>query len=727
MKKLLFFLTIIILINFSAKAQLFCSYKKQVEYPKPSFYTLNYYPQIYNQLDYNKLNKIDKDFVKLEKKYLCYTKFYEKYAKYERLVKMGIKRYEKKMKRYNKKAQKYGNPFVNTILMDYLDMDSILSAKIIEISSKTKIHDSLKYISEGLKQDIQELTFKISDTKSNALSASGAKKTNYFIKAIKLNNEKIERKEEYIAFLLGNKETLSKLSERYQQLKQQFLEQEKEKQEQEQLKEKQKQEEQQKEKQEQEQYSQTTFYLFRIDQLSQKLNLSSQDKIWLSQYREAQNNIQLLEKSISQKPTKAKSELNKLTLEYWKAFESLYKIYNNHIKLDDTKKIQDFYNFSKKLYNQYIKTKDLNLLWQANHYLGVAVIKQENLLAKKFKFSDIYLTYDILPSSANTQKTKQHTVIKSETKQKQSINCIPSSIVYTYSINNSTPKILNEKGTYYRIYVGTTTKKVLPQEFREFQPITFIKVCRDPKYQQKKYYVGRYTNYTQAKNVANKLYKNYGIHAKVVKFINGKPAVNIYDTESSKITHSSEAIDIKQTKGKIYVVRIGTYSVPKSSSELNFLNSLYYTQNPDGKYIYFDGPYHSLQAAQQALKKLRVMGYNDAYIQVFNNGKKISTYKTYHKQEPINTNNNIIFAIQVGAFSKPLSNSDINKLFSPLLSHYQIDMKKKGSLYVYYVSAGNEYKHAKFLKSKIRNLGYHDAFLIAIKNNKIIPISQVIR
>ncbi len=736
MKRFAILLGIIALLWTSAHAQLFCSYKKEVKYPFPTFYSLQHFPDIFSNKDINILQSSKTQMDKQKKNYRCFVKHYEKYANYKRLVNVGLKRYEKKMYREDRRTQKYGNRFVNTVLMIYLDLDSLYSAKIIDLQARTKLNDSVKYIIDGLKQDIQELTFQIGETKSQALSTHGADKTNLFIKAIKLNKQKIDLKEDYIAFLLGDGQKTAMLQKRYASLKQKQIAQTPG-QGQNQGGHTQKQQGQQtgdqQTNQRQQQYSTTTYYIWRIDQFSQKLNLSTQDKAWLIKYRDAQNNIQNLEAQLSNGTAKDKNSVYaRLAQEYWNSFFALYNIYKNYVPEEANEKIYSYYSMSKQLYDKYQKNKDIYLLWQADHYLGAAVIMQENYLGRKLNTGTPYLTSDILPVSSTAQKTQKPKTTTPKkpttTKPGKKIKCTPSGLVYTYSIDNPRPAILRETGTYYRVYVGTTTRTVIPKEFTDYQPITYVKVCRETKYRQKRYYVGRFTSYQEAKKAASRLYTQYGIHTKVVKFINGRPATALPVTPEKTQSHPATGVkNIHQTKYLVYAVRIGTYSDPKKPSELKHLSSLYYSMTPDGKYAYYDGLYYSYTSAQKALSKLQNLGYHDAYIQAFNNGQKISLDRARKIEANVHGQGTVIFGIQVGAYSKPLSQQDYRKIFGRLGANYQISMIKKGQMYVYYVYAGTSYNQAKQMKAKVRNLGYNDAFIIALRDNKVIPLSEAIK
>ncbi len=731
MKKIVFLLSIITLLWINADAQLCCSYKGQVDYPIPSFYSLRKHPEIYSAKDRATLQSIYNQLIKEQKRYKCFVKHYKKYDNYKHLVNVGLKRYERRMQRENIRTQKYGNPFVNVALMDFLELDSIYSAKIIYLQEKTKLNDSVKYIIDGLKQDIQNLTFQIGRTKAQAISARGADKTNLFIKSIILNKKKIELKEDYIAFLLGDEQKLKQLEKRYKKLQPKIVVMQDTSSSSMTKKQQGQTTGDKGTEKTQKHYKRTTYYLFRIDQISQKLNLNAQELVWLSSYRNSQDSIQRIENLLHKANTKSRTALTtKLAKLYWKTFISLFDIYKNHLPRENYQQIYTTYDLSKKLHDKAIKTKDIYTLWQADHYLGQAVIMMENILADRFNITGRYQTSDILPSSAIAKRKIVKKGKQPTTKTRKAIHCTPSDKVYTYSIENPKPQLLRQTGTSYRVYVGTTTRQVLPQEFSDYQPITYRKICRDSRYREKKYYVGNFSTYDAAKKVANKLYTQYGIHTKVIKFINGKPAVGMPTPQPTPQPQTQTVAGIKNihsTKYLVYVVRIGTYSEAKRSSQLKHLNRLYYATTDDGKYTYFDGPYYTYASAQTALRKLRSLGYQDAYIQAFNNGQKLSITRAKQIETGAHTQAQTIFGIQVGAYSQPLTQSKFQQIFGKLNTYYSVSMIRKGVMYVYYIHAGTTYNQAKQIKAKVKRLGYKDAFIIAIQNNKIVPLSSVVK
>ncbi len=716
MKKIVFLLGII-LIAWSAQAQLFCSYKKQINYPLPSFNSYYKYPGIYTAKDAAQIRFLQKQFEKQKKTYKCYKKFDEQYNHYNRLTQIGLKRYEKKKKRSLRKALKYGQKFIDVCMVAYLDLDSLYTAKIFEIQGKNKLPDSLKYLADSLKSEINKVNFQIANAKAQAISNKGIKRVEKFMQACSLNKTKLDWKETYISLLMRDKNTIKFLKQKYPKPTRDTIPP-----------------------------VDTTrgpgvgknqphstkrprYYIPRIDELAPYLKLSTEERVKNNNYKELLEKIQNTEAILNTSVVKdTVSLMAKLGDLYYQAYRELYNIYAGHLTQKELQQVDRYYTTAEIFYNKYQKNKSLSDLWQAVHYIIPAVITAENILSQRYKLGGQYNVADIIPKAKTANvpaKTKQKTQ-KQKQQQTGKIHCTPSSVVYTYDLNNPKARLLRESGTYYRIYVGTSTRYVLPKEFADYQPITYIKVCKEKQYKQKRYYVGKFTDKQKALAAARRLYRDFGIKAKVVTFVNGHPKGIVKDNVSSS-NNLYGVPDITTTKYLVYAIRLGTYTLPKHPHEIKHLRKLYYQITSDGKYAYYDGLYYHYQEASSALAKLKNMGYSDAYIRAFNNGEVISISRAKAIERNVNTSGKVIFGVQVGAFSKPLSQENYRKLYSRLGTNYQVSMIEKGGMFVYYVYAGTTYNQAKEMKQKIRRLGYTDAFVIAIKNNKIVPLSEVIR
>ncbi len=722
MKKIIFLLGIILFTWSIAQAQLFCSYKKQINYPLPSFTSFHKYPGIYSGKDAAQIKFLQKQLEKQKKKYKCYTKFDEQYNHYNRLTQIGLKRYEKKKMRSLRKALKYGRKFIDVCMVAYLDLDSLYTAKIFSIQAKNKLPDSLTYLADSLKNEINGLNFQIANAKAQAVSSKGIKRIEKFMQACTLNKKKLDMKETYISLLMRDKNTIKLLKQKYP-IKTVTTTAKPKK-------------------------DTTTagpaantnkptttqrprYYIPRIDELAPYLKLTTEERVKNDTYKELQEKIQNTEALLNTSVVKDTAGLMaKLGDLYWQAYKQLYDIYAGHLNPSELQQVNRYYSSAEKLHGKYQKNKELSDLWQAVHYIIPAVITAENILSEKYKLGGQYNIADIIPQAQTAKvpaKAKQKNKPKKQAgKQAGKINCTHSSLVFTYDINNPRAHLLHESGTYYRIYVGTSTRHVLPQEFSDYQPITYLKVCKERQYKQKRYYVGKFTDKQKALAAARRLYRDFGIKAKVVTFVNGRPK-GVVKANALTSNNLYGVPDITTTKYLVYAIRLGTYTLPKHPQEIKHLRKLYYQITRDGKYAYYDGLYYSYSEASSALRRLKNMGYTDAYIRAFNNGQVISIDRSKAIERNVNAGGKIIFGVQVGAFSNPLSQEKYRKLYSRLGANYQVSMIEKGGMYVYYIYAGTTYKQAKELKQKIRHLGYPDAFVIAIRNNKIVPLSEVIK
>ncbi len=314
--------------------------------------------------------------------------------------------------------------------------------------------------------------------------------------------------------------------------------------------------------------------------------------------------------------------------------------------------------------------------------------------------------------------------------------------LYEYSYANPRPVLSHTAGgTIYRVQVGTSLGLLPVNELKDYNKI-YYETTTGSKYM--KFLVGDFTNYDDAQTTLNTLKSKGYTTAFIVKYIDGKRKGASYSSSYTNSTNrGSQIINVTSTKYLIYFVQLGTYTSPKTSADLANYKNLYKRNLTDGKIEYFIGPYYRYNQAETALPNVKQKGFTDAKIVAYNNGSNITIDKalriegvsanTQTTSNQTNTNtqtttqtNTVIYRVQVGAFSKYLSDTEINTYFGKLKSSYTFHTHEKNGMIIYSVGNAQMYAEAKNLQVTVKNLGYNDCYVIAFKNGVQVDLSSVI-
>ncbi len=445
---------------------------------------------------------------------------------------------------------------------------------------------------------------------------------------------------------------------------------------------------------------------------------------------------------------------------YYDANEKYYQLRQNHIKdylpndtttklynkiIHYTKLSEDFYKDSKrykKISVQKGNQDKYTALLAANDQLISSLYFQENAFNLMFrKDTNTVVIKHKLPSNINKNKTSKNKQNKNKNKSKNktknknkthkikkpAVNRITGIFVYSYEKPKPKPAY-TQRGTIYRVQVGTSRYLLPVNELREYDKIYYETMSGT---NVKKFLVGDYRDLDNARNTLNNLKAKGYTNAYIVKYVGGKRTKAIYASTYRQNRNADNpkfnAINISSTKYLNYFVQIGTFSTAKSKKDLKTTKRLYYKQLSDGRIQYFEGPYFHYSDVSYKLKKVKQNGFSDAFIVAFNNGRKMALTKARKIEQNVNKKNQVIFRIQVGAFSKRLSQEEIDKKFGKLRDIYFLHTYKYKNLTVYSFGEAKTFSEAKKLRQTADNLGFTDSFIIAVKSGKLIPISSVIK
>ena len=198
-------------------------------------------------------------------------------------------------------------------------------------------------------------------------------------------------------------------------------------------------------------------------------------------------------------------------------------------------------------------------------------------------------------------------------------------------------------------------------------------------------------------------------------------------------------LNAKFNDGLLYRVQIGAFKILIANNSFSGLSPINAEKTGNGYYRYTAGNYSEYNTANTVKNELRKIGYRDAYVICYYNGKRISRseslsiLKTNENTEIIanqtsslivntpelNKINGLLFTIQIGLYNKQINGESILNL-KPIYS----EMAPNG---LYRYTAGIYNNIDKILKDRKRvadEIGIKDAFISAYLNGKRISFNE---
>ncbi|HEY4798167.1 MAG TPA: hypothetical protein VII99_03720, partial [Bacteroidia bacterium] len=212
-------------------------------------------------------------------------------------------------------------------------------------------------------------------------------------------------------------------------------------------------------------------------------------------------------------------------------------------------------------------------------------------------------------------------------------------------------------------------------------------------------------------------------------------------------------VDAPLPEGLVYKIQIGAFKNPIPQDLFKGLKPIMAETTPQGYKRYTAGIFQKFTAANQAKTQVNNLGYRDAFIVAFYNGKRISLNEAMNKakesgenvdlstassvvattttttQPVVNPETNtatatdvknvggLFYAIQIGVFSKPVSSTQLYNI-SPLNS----ESTEKG-LIRYTTGRFTSEANAVKARNNIAGKGIADAFIVAYHNGKRISLA----
>ena len=320
-------------------------------------------------------------------------------------------------------------------------------------------------------------------------------------------------------------------------------------------------------------------------------------------------------------------------------------------------------------------------------------------------------------------------------------------------------------GLVFKVQIAAFRKSIPANTFGDIKPVNGETA---PNSTFTRYMAGLFTNYTDANQSKNTIRVKGYKDAFVVAYFNGrrisvrqaramiangtaytdakllavanKLKVDNYGqskaADATSTAYTGVAIDkaLETNSGLVYTVQIGVFRGVRSSQRLANAPDIFYNITTRGYHRYFSGKYNSRTTAVNARNQIRANGIKDAFVIVFNNGKRISMAQAQQlkqqtsntKQQTISTKqqttDNIVFKVQLGAFRTNRVGAQLRDL--ERLSDNGLDTYNVGNLIKYTTQGYTSYTNAVNARNRIRTIGPKDVFVIAFKNGVRISVKD---
>lgn len=202
-------------------------------------------------------------------------------------------------------------------------------------------------------------------------------------------------------------------------------------------------------------------------------------------------------------------------------------------------------------------------------------------------------------------------------------------------------------------------------------------------------------------------------------------------------------LNAKLNDGLLYRVQIGAFKMLIKNNSFSGLSPINAEKTGNGYYRYTAGNYNEYNTANTVKNELRKIGYRDAYVVCYYNGKRVSRSEslsisktnentdivanqtsslivnTPENKKELTKINGLLFTIQIGLYNKQINGESILNL-KPIYS----DMAPNG---LYRYTAGIYNNIDNILKDRKRvadEIGIKDAFISAYLNGKRISFNE---
>jgi hypothetical protein len=261
----------------------------------------------------------------------------------------------------------------------------------------------------------------------------------------------------------------------------------------------------------------------------------------------------------------------------------------------------------------------------------------------------------------------------------------------------------------------------------------------------------------------NALQNSYSAINKIEYVSAGTKTISLAKTQTNTNIFTENALSkvlanpVKNISGLFYSVQVGVYVRPVTSAQLYDISPLYDEIMPNGMYRYVSGIYNDLQAAVAAKNAIITKGVKDAFVVVYNNGKKITIAEakqlavsgniatTQSTEQTLTAENNtnkldnvnqdtlasavnieITFKVQIGAYKKDVPVVIVNNLLDIVQGNILEHTTNTAGFTIYTSGKFDDYAKADAYKIQLIAKGLTDAFVVAFQGDQKIPVTKAI-
>ena len=214
--------------------------------------------------------------------------------------------------------------------------------------------------------------------------------------------------------------------------------------------------------------------------------------------------------------------------------------------------------------------------------------------------------------------------------------------------------------------------------------------------------------------------------------------VSSFSSEVVPTEENGLSNDLLKINGLFYTVQVGVYKTPRRSSDLFGLSPLYTEKTSSGYLRYTTGMFDDYKSADQGKNSVRNRGIKDAFVTAYKDNKRISIAQARKEQDAnsdVSSNsesNNgeadnvqVTFRVQVGAYRTPISIEN-TPVFKDLTNYRISNLETPGGLLIYMIGDYQTKAEADNLREIVFNYGAKDCFVVALVNEKRIPMSRAL-